>query len=163
MKVTGLENIPATGPVIFAGNHVSNLDGFALCIGVSGSGRWPALLGKVEVFRVPLLGRYLRACGMIPLDRSRGDVGALRAAEEILKEGGSMGLFPQGTRNGKSVKAGVGFLAERSGAPVVPVRLIGTDTWPRPGGLEVRVGVALRFEGEAKTFAQKVMDTIYSL
>lgn len=162
LRVTGLENVPETGPVIFAGNHVSNLDGPMLAVAVSAR-RWPQFLGKIELFRVPVLGWYLRGVGVRPLDRSRGDLGALRAAEQILKEGGSLVMFPQGTRGGTTAKAGVGFLAKRAGALVIPARLIGSDRWPGPARLEVRLGAALRFEGDAQAFADKVMETVYSL
>ncbi len=172
VDVVGLELVPRTGAMIVAGNHVSNLDGFLLAVGLSGV-RWPCFLGKAELFRVPVLGWFLRKCGSIPLERGRGDVAALRTAEDLLRRGWSLGMFPEGTRNktgGRvSPKLGVAFLAARTGALVVPARIIGAARWPAPGRLEIRFGRPMAFAGEAsdkgqvRAFAQAVMDRIFTL
>lgn len=172
IDISGLERLPRSGALIVAGNHVANLDGVLLAVTVSGA-RCLRFLGKQEAFQVPLLGWFLRQCGCIPLDRSRGDVTALRAAEEVLQRGWSLGLFPEGTRNktGARVKPklGVAFLAARTGARVVPVRLMGTSRWPRSGRLEVRFGEPMAFSGDAsdkaqlRDFAQAVMDSVFTL
>ncbi|MBI3551471.1 MAG: 1-acyl-sn-glycerol-3-phosphate acyltransferase [Elusimicrobia bacterium] len=171
LKVSGLENVPREGPLILAGNHVSIADGPLMGMAAAPK-RYMRGMGKQELFKVPLLGWWLRNTGQVPLDRS-GDVSAMRWAIDLLRSGGCVGLLPEGTRSkdGKRgrPKAGVGFLAGQTGALVVPTRFINTDKFPKPVKLEVRFGPPLRFEGDPgdrKTcleFAQKVMDRVFEL
>lgn len=173
LDVKGLELVPRTGPIILAGNHVSNMDGFVLAVAIAPA-RWLRFLGKAEVFRWPVIGWWVRECGSIPLERGRPDVTALRTAEAVLRRGWGLALFPEGTRQKPGrprlkPKAGVGFLAGRAGAEVVPARLLGVGRWPLPGRLEVRFGAPMRFSGDVsdhkqcEDFAQKVMDAVFSL
>lgn len=169
LKVTGLDNVPRTGPVIIAFNHISWWDGPVAIFGL-GFTRYLRFPGKAELFNVPILGWFLKAVGMFPLNRGRSDVQAIRTAVEVIREGGSLGLFPEGTRSKTGAigrpKAGVGFLARETGAPVVPARLLNTDKLFRFYPLEVRFGSPITFEGGAgdraqcQDFAQKVMDRI---
>lgn len=126
VSLEGIENLPKTGPVIVAGNHVSMIEGPLVGWAV-GRVRLPSFIVKEEMFRFPPLAWTLRELGGIPLDRGgRGDVKALRSALTVLERGGCMVVFPEGTRSkdGKPLKpkAGVGLLARQSGAAVVPVR-----------------------------------------
>ncbi len=172
LKVSGLEHVPERGPLLVAGNHVSNLDGPVLAVAI-GPKRFLRGLGKIELYRVPVLGWYLKNAGTIPVERGKGDVGAMRAAIELLRGGGALGLFPEGTRSktGKPgrPKAGVGFLAAMSGAPVLPARIVGTDRFPKTRPLEVRFGPPLRFSGEdrgrarCQEFAEQVMERVLKL
>lgn len=172
VRVTGLEGVPRKGAVIFAGNHVANLDGPLLGVALAPK-RWPRFMGKVELFRMPVLGAFLRGNGCFPLDRGRGDVAALRTAEDCLQKGESLAVFPEGTRGkpGKArpAKPGVGYLAARTKAVVVPVRVVGTDRWPLPGCLEVRFGAPMGFDGDGtdraawRAFAETVMGRVYTL
>ncbi len=175
-RVHGLENIPRTGPAIIAINHVSYLD--PLLVGAQVGWLRPfRSIGKKELFAVPFLGAYLRAVGGIPLDRDHADPGALRAALDVLAAGELFLMAPEGTR-GKSgrprtPKPGVGFLAHRSGAPVIPVRVAGTEGLPVPGRLWVRFGEPVRFTahgddpkelgGQYRDFAERLMKGIYAL
>ncbi len=172
LRVAGLEHVPARGPVILAANHVSNLDGPVLSVGAS-SVRCVRALAKVELFRVPVLGWFLRRMGTIPIDRRAGDVRALRAALEVLEAGGCLGVMPEGTRSKTGVpgraKAGLGFLASVSQAAVVPARIVNTERCWRLRPLEVRFGPAMRFQGPAgdrqacRKFAQDVLDRVFTL
>ncbi|MBI5631109.1 MAG: 1-acyl-sn-glycerol-3-phosphate acyltransferase [Elusimicrobia bacterium] len=172
LKVSGLEHVPRRGPVILAANHVSLADGPVLAV-AAGSVRSPHFLGKAELFLVPLLGWYLRRTGVIPLERRGGDISAMRAAVEHLRGGGCLALFPEGTRSKTGVpgapKAGVSFLAGRTGAEVVPVRLVNTARAARLYPLEARFGPGLRFEGDIAdrdaclAFARDVMAHILAL
>ena len=172
-RVSGFERVPRQGPVIVAGNHISNLDPVILSIALDGA-RTPRSLAKIEIFSVPVLGFIIRRyAGGLPLDRKRGDVGAMRAAEDVLRAGWSLMLFPEGTRSktGEPLrpKPGVGFLAGRTGAPVVPARLVNTHCFPPGRPLEVRFGEPMRFEGDPKdraacqAFAEAVMKAVFSL
>lgn len=172
LKVSGLEHVPMRGPVIIASNHVSWWDGPVLILG-TGSERYLRFLTKAEIFRVPALGWFLKQVGMLPLDR-KADVSAIRSAVDFLHRDGMLGLFPEGTRSKTGLpgrpKAGVGFLARESGAPVIPARLINTDKSLSFRPFEVRFGPALRFpeiadagREQCQAFSQAVMDRIFSL
>jgi 1-acyl-sn-glycerol-3-phosphate acyltransferase len=171
LKIVGLEAVPRNGPLIVAGNHVSLLDGALMSVAVSPIRRIHHL-GKKELFSIPLLGAYLKRVGMIPLER-KGDVGAMKVAVSVLRNGGCIGLFPEGTRSKDGLprppKAGIGFLAGHSGALVVPALVVGTRHFPRFGTLEIRFGPALQFSGDpadrgqCMNFAQEVMKRIFAL
>lgn len=123
-RVTGAEHVPADGPVLLAANHVSAIDGPLL---VGASPRPLHVMVKQEMF-TGLLGAYLRSAGQIPVDRTGGRT-ALQQALAVLRRGGAVGIFPEGNRgNGavESARAGIAWLAVQSGAPVVPVAILGT-------------------------------------
>jgi 1-acyl-sn-glycerol-3-phosphate acyltransferase len=123
-SVTGRSNVPAAGPVIFAGNHISFLDGPVM---FGASPRPMHILVKKEMF-AGFLGRVLKASGQLPVDRS-GDRAALHTARGVLDAGRCVGILPEGTRgNGEAaaINNGVAWLALNSGATVVPVAILGT-------------------------------------
>jgi 1-acyl-sn-glycerol-3-phosphate acyltransferase len=124
-RVTGLEHVPAQGPVLFAANHTSVVDGPVLAGVVP---RPVHILVKEEMFRGPV-GAVLRASGQIPVDRSGGGRAALTAALGVLQRGGTVGVFPEGNRgrgDAASARAGVAWLAVNGHAPVIPVAMLGT-------------------------------------
>jgi 1-acyl-sn-glycerol-3-phosphate acyltransferase len=172
LRVSGLEHIPEEGPVIVAGNHNANIDGPILGVATGLALRYCLPLTKIEIYAVPVVGWFLTKVGTIPLDR-RGDVQALRQAIEWVESGHGLVIFPEGTRSKTGVpgraKAGTGFLASRTGAPVVPVRIEGTRAFPWRGGLRVTFGPAMRFENKdadrdaCLAFSQSVLDKIISL
>ncbi|NUS36757.1 MAG: 1-acyl-sn-glycerol-3-phosphate acyltransferase [Pseudarthrobacter sp.] len=137
-SVTGRSNVPTGGPVIFAANHISFLDGPVM---FGAAPRPMHILVKQEMFK-GFLGRVLRASGQLPVDRS-GDRGALQRCREVLDAGRCVGILPEGTRGSGAaadINGGVAWLALNSGAPVVPVAILGTrtghehlDSVPRPG------------------------------
>ncbi|MBO3087107.1 lysophospholipid acyltransferase family protein [Cellulomonas dongxiuzhuiae] len=122
--VTGAQRVPRTGAVVFAANHVTLLDG-PLLAGVSPRGLH--ILVKAEMFRGPL-GAVLRAAGQIPVDRTMARA-ALQSAVGVLRRGGAVGIFPEGTRGrgtAEQVRAGAAWLAVNGEALVVPVAILGT-------------------------------------
>ena len=132
------DNVPATGPVILAANHAGFLDGplvFSL------APRPVTFLVKQEAFAGPL-GFVVRTVGQIPIDRTTGDRAALSTALAVLERGDAVGIFPEGTRrvgDVDEVNRGAAWIALRSGAPIVPVAVLGTrvpggsaNAWPRP-------------------------------
>jgi 1-acyl-sn-glycerol-3-phosphate acyltransferase len=152
-----LHEIPSEGPVIVAANHASNLD--AVVLGswlIPRMGRRLQWLGKKELFAWPVVGFLAAHGGVHPVDRSRADVEAYRLARRILDEGHVLFVFPEGTRSPDGAlqegRDGVASLALRTGAPIVPVGIAGSDrVWPRgkrlprPGGrVTVRVGSPFR-------------------
>jgi 1-acyl-sn-glycerol-3-phosphate acyltransferase len=145
-KVIGASNIPPTGPAIIACNHVSYLDPPALGCAIR---RPIAYMAKTELFEIPVLGPLIRGLGAFPVDRSRGDVAAIKQAAEVLRSGAMLGIFPEGTRNlDGTVKPqlGVALLASRTGAPVVPAYLSGTAQAQRLAKVTVVYGEPVRFE-----------------
>ena len=133
--VTGRENIPRTGAVIIASNHLSFIDSVVIPLVVP---RRVRFLAKAEYFE----GRGLRGFGValffrvvdaVPIRRTghRGAVASLEAGLGVLREGTAFGIYPEGTRSrdGRLYRGrtGVGWLALASGAPVVPVTLVGTE------------------------------------
>ena len=137
VEVSGLEHVPARGPVIIAGNHTGILDGPLVMSWVP---RPVRVMTKSEIYR-GLIGTYLCRLGQIPLVRQARDRAALGLALNELAVGGAVGVFPEGTRGVgdlAEIKDGVGYLAAMSGAPIVPVACIGSQAampkgakWPR--------------------------------
>lgn len=171
IKVTGLENIPLGGPLLIAANHVSLIDPPLVAVAVAPRRR-PFGIGKKELFEKPLLGWWLRGMGSFPIDRQGDATSAMRSALSVLTKGGCLVIYPEGTRvkpgEKRAPKAGVAFLSARTGAPVVPVRVLGTAEFPRKFPLEVRIGAPLappksedRETGLA--YAKELMESIYSL
>jgi 1-acyl-sn-glycerol-3-phosphate acyltransferase len=142
---------PVDGPVVFACNHVGWVDGPLLAICAP---RPVHALTKREMFTGPL-GVVLRGAGQIPLDRFAADPGAVKACLRVLADGGAVGVFPEGTRGSGTYDVlhhGAAYLALVSGAPVVPVTMIGTrlpgggsgSLPPRGSRIDVVVGEAWR-------------------
>jgi 1-acyl-sn-glycerol-3-phosphate acyltransferase len=164
-RIEGAEHIPATGPVILAGNHLAFSDSPFITLA---SPRPVFFIGKDEyVNGRGLKGRvkaaFFRAVGMIPVDRdgAKGGVAALMTGRKLLEEGRIFGIHPEGTRSpdGRLYRGrtGVARLALMTGAPVVPCALIGTERvqppgkkLPRPARVTIRFGEPLdfsRYEG----------------
>lgn len=125
VRSEGTELVPASGPLILAGNHASWLDGPLV---VAECPRLVRCLTKIELYGGKL-GTFLSLIGQIPIDRGRPDRTALHASLEELQNGGAIGMFPEGTRGTgelDSVHDGVAWLAVRSGAQVLPVACLGT-------------------------------------
>ena len=147
----GRQHIPAQGPVVIAANHRSFLDPFV----IGTMARRPMYyVAKKELFKRRWQAWLLNALGAFPVNRGGQDEEMIETAKAILRRGDIVLIFPEGTRTrpgslGKP-KRGVGRLALESGAPVVPVAVIGTDDvrngWRiRPRKVRIRAGRALRF------------------
>ena len=175
-QVEGLENIPKTGALIIAGNHLSNADPPAIG-GFAGLVRDSRFVAKKELFSIPFLGWFFRRSGYIPVDRSRtiGDFGALKEVVSALEKGESVVMFPEGTRSktGKpqKPKSGIGFLVYKTGAPVLPVKIEGTFGWPWVRKIRVKFGTVMHLEKQEglepkmqyKQFATQIMEAINSI
>lgn len=159
-RVTGLENVPASGPAILASNHLSIVDSVYLPLMVPRPVVFPA---KAEYFSAKgpvgrLWAAYLRSTNQLVLDRAdtKSAQATLEAAVEILRSGELFGFYPEGTRSpdGRLYRGrtGIGWLALNSGAPVIPVAMFGTrkmmppgTSFPRPAKVEIKIGKPLEF------------------
>lgn len=181
VDLDGVESVPTSGPVILAPNHLSFLDSMVLMYELP---RPVTFLGKAEYLAHPVTRRLFPAAGMIPVDRSgRGVAASLRAAAKRLEAGGIVGLFPEGTRSRDGLlhdgHLGVAHLALHTGAPIVPVGIIGTDQvqppdrrLPRRGDVRVRFGAPIdlgrwagrgRSAGVKREITDELMDAIAGL
>jgi 1-acyl-sn-glycerol-3-phosphate acyltransferase len=185
--VEGADNIPMTGPVLLASNHLAFMDSVAIPVVAP---RKVVFLAKAEYFtgtgvRGRLMRAWFEATGMVPVDRSdtRSAIDSLDIALEVLGKGEAFGLYPEGTRSrdGRLYRGrtGVAQLALVSGAPIVPVGLIGTEQLqpvgsrlPRLAKVTIRFGepihVAGRYDGvppgrARREITDKVMTEIQRL
>jgi len=145
MRVLGAERVPRSGPLIVACNHVSYFDPPALGAALPRPIRYMA---KTQLFEIPLLGPLIAALGAYPVDRSRGDVAAIKRSLDVLKTGAAVGIFPEGTRNPNGTiqaQAGVALLARLSGAPILPAYVDGTADPKRFRRITVVFGEPLQF------------------
>ncbi len=151
MSRLGREHVPESGPVIFAANHRSFLDPFV----IGTMTRRPVYyVAKKELFKYRLIGWFLHSLGAFPINRGAGDEDAMATARKILERGDVVVIFPEGTRTRPgglgSPKRGVGRLALESGAPVVPIAVLGTEDvrrgWRvRPRKVHLRAGRPIQF------------------
>jgi len=185
-RVSGLEHVPASGPAILASNHLSFIDSMYLPLMISRPVVFPA---KAEYFSAKgPLGRmwaaYLRSTNQLEIDRNeaRSAQATLEAAADILRGGNLFGFYPEGTRSpdGRLYRgrSGLGWLVLNTGAPVLPVAMIGTRKMlppgaplPRPTRIDIKIGKPMEFGHLAgdppararRTIADEVMRVIADL
>lgn len=165
-------NIPRQGAFILASNHISNLD--PVVLGIC-SVRRLNFMAKIELFK-GVLGFFLRKLGAFPIKRGESDFGAMRESLKRLKNGNVILIFVEGTRRmgnePTTAQAGVGFLAMKSGVPIIPVYVQGTNKVMAPGAKLFKRGpVSVTFGkpffvNDAPTYeeaSQCILDKIYAL
>ncbi|MBA7566858.1 1-acyl-sn-glycerol-3-phosphate acyltransferase [subsurface metagenome] len=127
-QVKGRENIPSQGPLLIIANHLSLAD--PPLLGVS-LGRKVIFMAKKELFRFRLIGYFIGSLGAFSVHRGQLDRKAMRQAYQVLADGLTLVMFPEGTRSrsGRLRPAfpGPALIAMRSGAPILPVGIIGTE------------------------------------
>jgi 1-acyl-sn-glycerol-3-phosphate acyltransferase len=127
--VEGLEKVPRHGALIVAINHFSFVDPLMAGTFIQ---RPLAMMGKAEIFRVPILSHMARMYGAIPVHRGRGDHKALRQSLEVLQSNGAMLIAPEGTRGKEGTlkpgREGIALLALHANAPIIPVAIWGPKT-----------------------------------
>ncbi len=131
-RVEGAERVPKEGRVILAANHASILDPIAIGAGIR---RPVVFFARSELFELPILRLLLPKLQAIPVERGESDLRAFKTALRALESDLALGIFPEGTRSPhgrlQPFKTGVAALALRTGSPVVPVALLGTqEAWP---------------------------------
>ncbi len=164
------EPLDAEQPYIFAANHQSQFDIFALQGYFKTDFRW---LAKKELFRIPLFGPAMRKSGHISIDRSHGRKAllSLKKAAKRISDGTSVIIFPEGTRSWdgqlKPFKPGGMYLAIKAGVPLVPVAIMGTHEilakgkcMVRPGSIVIRVGKPIDTRGFNLKQKQELAETV---
>ncbi len=174
-SVEGVDNVPTEGSAIIMINHISFIDPFVVANPLQ---RNLVALAKVEVYNYPVVGIIPKLLGVIPVKRNEVDRQAVQSCLEVLRADEMILLAPEGTR-GPALRQGlegVAYLASRSGAPVVPVAIDGTDgfpalrftkRWRQPGG-RVRFGRPFRYHPElhrakTQTLRQMTDEAMYML
>ncbi len=171
VSVKGISNIDEEKPYIFAANHQSQFDIFAMHAAFPHEFRW---LAKKELFRIPLFGRAMRRAGYLPVDRSHGRqaMKSLMEAADIIRDGSSVIIFPEGTRSPdgqlQRFKGGSTVIAVKSGVPMVPVAISGThDILPkgkllaRPGKITISVGQPIETAGYTMKQKHELADLVH--
>ena len=158
VRITGREHVPLAGPCVLAANHVSVLDGFFLGIAVT---RQVRFMAKAELHRVPIVKQILEGAGAFPVERGADAGRAVAAAVKLLEQGAVVGVFPEGTSlpdRKRGYKRGAARLALATGAPLIPVALIGTHLTLEPQTHRARlprvrivIGEPLRVERQEPT------------
>lgn len=133
LKFKGLNNVPRRGGAIIAGIHQSNLDPVMYALPIH---RELHFLAKAELFRTRLFGAVIRGLHGFPVRRGEADMWAMKEAIRRIKSGCAMMVFPEGTRSEsgaiKKLEPGIGLMARRTGAPLIPAVIHGThDAWPK--------------------------------
>jgi 1-acyl-sn-glycerol-3-phosphate acyltransferase len=153
IRTYGVRNVPRRGPVILASTHQSYLDPVLVQVGLP---RSASIMARESLFRNRLFGALIRSLKAFPVERASADYGAMREAVSRLKSGEMLLLFPEATRTPdgsiRRLSPGLGILARRSDAVVVPVTIDGAfECWPRgramfrPGRIRVAYGKPMRF------------------
>jgi 1-acyl-sn-glycerol-3-phosphate acyltransferase len=150
-KVEGLENVPRKGEFILVSNHLNNADPPVLTQVMPRRIVWMA---KQELFDLPVIGWTFHVFGLIPVRRTEADLKALRRAQQTLRKGHVLGMFPEGTRSKtggmKHGEPGTAVIALRTGAPLLPVAIWGTENVKLPRDVlkgtkvNVRIGKPFR-------------------
>lgn len=187
--ITGLDNIPRTGPAIIAGNHLANVDSFLVPAVAPRKVRYiiKADFWHKKGLKARVQQMFFEAIGSIPVERGtlRAAQGSLDAALSVLNDGGVFGIYPEGTRSrdGKLGRAhtGIAWLVEKSDAPVIPVGLKGTNRLfapgkklpqPRKANVQIAFGAPIDFSDidpalpqnqRRKLMTEKVMAAIQEL
>jgi 1-acyl-sn-glycerol-3-phosphate acyltransferase len=127
LEVVGIENVPKSGALLVSCNHQSDADPPVLIYSIN---RPMWFMAKRTLFRGPLLSFFFRKVHVFPVDRDGRDFEALHWAQEIVDSGRALAIFPEGSRSPGGLRKGqdgLAYIALRTGAPILPVAIIGTE------------------------------------
>jgi len=173
VELVGIQNVPQNGPVILCSNHIGQMDMFFVGYKLK---RLIHYMAKEELFDIPLVSYILKHLGAFPVRRGTGDITAIKTSLKLLEEGKILGILPEGTRTrGKraeeiKIKPGVGMIAVKSAAPILPVAVEGTYklfskvrvVYGKPFKPAVEGGRKYSSE-ELSEISRDIMNRVYSL
>jgi 1-acyl-sn-glycerol-3-phosphate acyltransferase len=134
LKIDRIGIVPPAGPALVVSNHLHNIDPV---MAIAAFPRPVHYMAKKEAYNVPVLKQLMNFVGAFPVDRGKADRTAIRRAEGALAQGIPVGMFPEGTRSVtrslQNAHPGAGMLAVRSGVPVIPLVITGSERLPFNG------------------------------
>ena len=170
VRVAGLENIDSHEPYIFASNHQGWFDIFAALGKLPVRFSW---LAKEELFKIPIFGQAMHRAGYIPIDRKdhRKALTSMNRAAEVIRQGTSVFIFPEGTRSADGVirdfKKGGFVLAAKSQQPIVPISISGSyrilpkNSWTiHPGEIRFSISRPIRTQGTDSRSRDLLMEQV---
>ena len=163
IKIEGSVDIPDDKGCIMCANHIHMFDpSIIACF----QKRQITFMVKKELVETPFIGWVLTKSGAFPVDRSKGDIGAIKTAIEVLKQNKTLSMFPEGTRHrdGKfrDIKKGAAMIAIKANAPIIPMRIIGN--WRIFSKMTLRIGTPIYPEGHTKdTMTEALKNAIEAL
>ena len=171
LRASGTENVPATGGVVLACNHLSSFDPWPLGMPLWPV-RWLRFMAKAELYWWPAT-YVLNAAGAFPVHRERADVEAVQTAVRLAREGNVVVMFPEGTRRRKGLvkkhqaraRSGAARIALDAGVPLVPAALAGTDRLLSLGPLRIAYGAPIELDdliatGDMRRAAQEATERL---
>lgn len=168
VSVTGVENVPASGKFIICANHFSNWDPIFVSIAFPRKISW---MGKQELFKNKILGKFLSKLDVFPVDRDGSDISAIKKALRVLKNEEVLGIFPEGTRvdgfHIDNAKPGVAMLTIKSKSELIPIYI--NSNYKLFNKVEITIGEPIDFypqEGQSMDYteiSQNILRSIYEL
>ena len=139
LRVVGLENVPKSGAFVFAPTHRSTID---IPVASAATRRRMRFMGKDSIWKYKPIGKIMTALGAFPVTRGSADLEALKRCVAVLQSGEPLVMFPEGTRhNGPEVQPlfdGAAYVALKTGVPIVPAGISGTEDVMRSGSKTIR-------------------------
>ena len=166
-QIKGKENIPPEGPLLIVANHLNLADPPIVSVSIARETRFMA---KEELFKAKFTGYFIGSFGAFPVRRSQADTRAVRQALKILADGLALVVFPEATRSPDAqlqpAFPGAALIAVRSGAPILPIGITGTEkmrgkTWPfRRPRITVNIGPAFHLPAGNKATKQDLAESM---
>jgi len=174
IEVKGLKNIPETGPLIIAANHISNYDPPAIIAFASIKRKDIYVIAKQELFKNKIFGYFLKKMGAIPIDRSKPQISSIKKSIEVLNKKNSLLIFPEGTRkkisNVNNSKDGFAFIASKTYAKIVPTKITIAQNNSKLGKIIIVFDKPLNLKDyefynkkDLRKISKEIMTKIYSL
>lgn len=147
VKVVGKENIPTSGPFIMCSNHTSMTDPMFM---IPIFKRQVFFMAKMELFKVWIVRAVFNLMGIFPVDRGKGDMTAIKKAQDIIKDGKILGIYPEGTRHKegppRKAKSGVAYIAMNTNADILPVSVYREGSYKFFKKTTIRIGQLMKYE-----------------
>jgi len=172
LKVYGIENVPTSGGALLVANHQSYIDPVVVAVRLR---RPVSYLAQSGLFKNPFLGWLIRSLHAFPIERGKGDVGAVRESIRRLDEGHILNMYPEGTRTSDGeigqIQKGIALILRKTTVPVIPVAIEGSfKAWPnhlkifRPANVHVMYGKPMHFNNlRSDEILEKLDKTLRSL